>query len=88
MWKTSDLRKFAIWFLTFFEEDNGKASEKRLIVAFITIVLIKIIFYCTTAIDAGKMSVIDSCYIMGTIFGFICVLLGLNYIPTRGDKAP
>lgn len=31
MWKQSDLRKIIIWTISFFEEDNGKASMKRLI---------------------------------------------------------
>ena len=87
-WQTSDLRKFLKWTLNIFEEDNGKSSEKRIIVIPLVWSLITLtIPHCSAAIDAHTITVTDACYLIGTHAGIILTLLGLNYIPTRKEEA-
>lgn len=82
-WKQSDLRKLLVWFCTFFEEDNGKASTKRIIAWIMGIGLFKMILHIIKDIPISNWN--DSIYILGTIFGMICTLLTISYIPTRKD---
>ena len=76
-WKNTDARKLLVWGTTFFEEDNGKASQKRIISFMLAIVL------CYHAV---KISYTESTELLITIFSFIAVLLGMTYIPTRKQE--
>lgn len=83
-WKDSDIRKFAMWFLTFFEEDNGKASTKRIICWILAIVCAKAGLQVIYNVPVEKWS--DSIYFLITIFGMIASLLAVAYIPSRNPS--
>lgn len=86
MWKNSDLRKLLSWAIKFFEEDSGKPSMKRILSAILGFTLCKVIFRSVDMINAKTLDVTDACFLLGTIFSFIAVLLGMTYIPTRKDN--
>lgn len=79
---TSELWKLLLWFLTFFEEDNGKASTKRIIAWVLAIALYKSI---VKAVETPIEQWGNANYFLITIFGMIGSLLCLAYIPTRKD---
>lgn len=76
-WKDTDLRKLLKWATQFFEEDNGKPSQKRILAFLLGTVL------CYHAI---KSTYTDSPELLITLFSFVAVLLGMTYIPTRKDE--
>jgi hypothetical protein len=75
-WKDTDLRKLLKWGTGFFQEDDGKPSQKRIIAFALGIVLCK---HALTTLPT------DSNELLITIFSFIAVLLGMTYIPTRNN---
>jgi len=85
-WKQSDLRAFIVWFLTFFEEDNGKASTKRVVVWALSGVLVYALVHMVKSVPIADWT--NSLGLIGVIWGFITTLLGLTYITTRNDGKP
>lgn len=83
-WKTSDLRNFIVWLLTFFEEDNGKASMKRLIAVALAINVCYAIVHCVRNNMPDAWG--NSNTFLITIFGMIASLLAFTYIPSRKEK--
>lgn len=83
-WKNSDLRKLIIWVLTFFEEDNGKASMKRLIAVALAANVSYAIVHCVRNNLPSIWG--ESITFLITIFGMIASLLAFTYIPTRKEK--
>ena len=71
-WKNCDFRKFLKWCLGFFQEDNEKPSQKRIIAFMIAVIL------CFHSIKHP-----DNSELLIQLFGFIAILLGMTYIPTR-----
>lgn len=80
-WKDTDLRKLFIWFLTFFEEDHGKASTKRIIAWVLAATVAHAIIHAVRNVPIDKWN--DSVYFLITIFSMIATLLAIPYIPTR-----
>ena len=72
MWKQSDFRNVLTWSLGFFREDSEKPSQKRLQSFMIGILL------CYHSITHP-----ENTELLMTLFGFIAILLGMSYIPTR-----
>lgn len=72
MWKQSDFRNVLKWSLGFFREDSEKPSQKRLQSFMIGIIL------CYHSIKHP-----ENTELLMTLFGFIAILLGMSYIPTR-----
>ena len=72
MWKQSDFRSLLKWSVGFFKEDDGKPSQKRLQAFGLGIVL---------AYHSIKHP--ENTELLITLFGFIAILLGMSYIPTR-----
>lgn len=86
MWKNTDIRKLFAWAIKFFEEDSGKPSMKRIISFILGCTLCKVIFRSVEMINEKTLDVTDACFLLGTIFSFIAVLLGMTYIPTRKES--
>lgn len=82
-WKNSDLRKILVWLLTFFEEDNGKASMKRLICVVLAATCAHAIVHTIRNFQIAEWS--NGIYFLITIFGMIASLLSLTYIPSRKE---
>lgn len=77
------------WIKSFFEEDHGKGSIKRVI----SVILIALFCYGVVHVIRNGINEATTTFcevVGGLIFGFVAVLLGLTYIPTRSkdEKQP
>lgn len=83
-WKTSDFRNFLKWSTTFFEEDNGKASTKRIIAWALAGNCCYGFYRMVRYIPIADWNNSITTYI--TMFSMIASLLAFAYIPTRKDN--
>ena len=74
-----DLRKFIIWLMSFFSEDNNKGSMKRILALILGTTCSYVIFHCVRNEPVAKWS--DPIPLLITIFTFIAALLVVAYIP-------
>ena len=77
-----NLKKVIDWLASCLEEDNGKLSMKRVLCLPAFMIVGYIIVHCLR--NGIDISTYDKP--IELLLGFISVLLGLTYIPTRNDK--
>jgi|GEM_PF-4830107 hypothetical protein len=73
------IKKLAQWILSIFEEDNGKASMKRILCVPAFAIVAYIVIHCLR----NGISIKEYTYPISLLLGFIATLLGMTYIPSR-----
>jgi len=79
------MKNLFIWIGSFFEEDNGKASMKRLL-AFILCMLVVFVVAHIVMKSITPEATTFSEVILGLVFSFVAVLLSLSFIPSVTGK--